>query len=120
MPDESPPTKEELGRRAWTLLHTMASNFPDKPTIEQSEKAEKFIELVGDLYPCSECADHFRELIEKHPPRTESRKEFSQWMCEAHNIVNERLGKPTFDCSVVDERWKVNGYTKKEILNWEF
>jgi len=39
------------------------------------------------------------------------RKEFAQWMCEAHNHVNRKLGKPDFDCSKVDQRWKHN---KKE------
>ena len=26
--------------------------------------------------------------------------------CMQHNEVNERLGKPTFDCARVGERWK--------------
>ena len=39
------------------------------------------------------------------PPATENRVQFSRWMCGLHNEVNERLGKPVFDCSKVDERW---------------
>lgn len=39
------------------------------------------------------------------PPATENRLQFSRWMCGLHNEVNERLGKPVFDCSKVDERW---------------
>ena len=27
-------------------------------------------------------------------------------MCELHNEVNDRLGKPQFDCDKVDERWR--------------
>lgn len=27
-------------------------------------------------------------------------------MCNAHNTVNESLGKPLFDCSQVDKRWR--------------
>jgi hypothetical protein len=37
----------------------------------------------------------------KHPPKVESRKELSQYMCELHNEVNKYLGKPVFDCSKV-------------------
>lgn len=31
--------------------------------------------------------------------------EFQAWMCRAHNAVNRRLGKPTFNCSVAAARW---------------
>lgn len=37
---------------------------------------------------------------------TSSRYNFSQWMCRLHNDVNRKLGKPEFDCSKVDERWR--------------
>ena len=28
------------------------------------------------------------------------------WLCKIHNEVNEMLGKPSFDCSRVLERWR--------------
>jgi FAD-linked sulfhydryl oxidase len=27
-------------------------------------------------------------------------------MCEQHNVVNKKLGKPEFDCRKILERWK--------------
>lgn len=97
------------------------------------------------MYPCGECAAHFKELVGSHPPQVATRADFSLWMCEvcwwgrrcraaalpaaaaaawpaalpaaptlppslspffqAHNIVNRRLGKPTFNCSLVQSRW---------------
>ena len=84
----------------------MAAYFPDKPNKQQSEDASKFVEIVGNLYPCGDCAEHLRERVKHHPPDTRSRAAFSRWMCETHNEVNERLGKPVFDCSKVDERWR--------------
>lgn len=27
-------------------------------------------------------------------------------MCQIHNVVNERLGKPAFNCAVVSSRWR--------------
>ena len=35
-------------------------------------------------------------------------------MCEQHNIVNEKLGKPMFDCNMkdLDARWRKNTDTK--------
>ena len=37
--------------------------------------------------------------------QTGSREEVGQWMCDVHNIVNERLGKPHFDCTKLAETW---------------
>jgi len=42
----------------------------------------------------------------KHPPVVDSQKNFAKWLCDLHNIVNVKLGKPVFDCSKVDERWR--------------
>lgn len=38
--------------------------------------------------------------------RVESRDEFGNWMCEAHNEVNRKLGKKEFDCTKWEERWR--------------
>lgn len=38
-------------------------------------------------------------------PRMSSRDEFGLWMCEAHNAVNEKLGKESFDCGQWKVRW---------------
>lgn len=42
----------------------------------------------------------------RQKPQVNSRDEFSQWLCRAHNDVNRKLGKPEFDCSKWDERWR--------------
>nr|XP_025043623.1 uncharacterized protein LOC112546846 isoform X3 [Pelodiscus sinensis] len=39
-------------------------------------------------------------------PDTRSRKNLSQWMCLLHNDVNKMLGKPKYDCSQMDKRWR--------------
>lgn len=39
-------------------------------------------------------------------PKLGGRKEFGWWMCEAHNEVNRKLGKPEFDCRFWEERWR--------------
>lgn len=42
----------------------------------------------------------------KNQPKLGGRKEFGNWMCEAHNEVNRKLGKKEFDCRFWEERWK--------------
>ncbi|KAH8857638.1 FAD-linked sulfhydryl oxidase ALR [Schistosoma japonicum] len=41
-----------------------------------------------------------------HPPKLDNRKTLSGWLCMQHNLVNNKIGKPLFDCSRVLERWR--------------
>ena len=75
--ERGPPTKQELGQSGWTLLHTMAANFPDSPTREQEERASTFLRALGHLYPCKTCAGHFRQHYEQYPIIASSRAELS-------------------------------------------
>jgi len=78
-----PPDREELGHHSWTLLHTLAAYYPEKPTDAQSNAARGFISGLATLYPCSHCAEEFRGGISESPPRVESREALSVWMCQA-------------------------------------
>ncbi|KAF8377630.1 hypothetical protein HHK36_031012 [Tetracentron sinense] len=84
-----PLTKEELGRATWTLLHTLAAQMA----------------ILSRIYPCKECADHFKEVLNSNPVQAGSHAEFSQWLCHVHNVVNRSLGKLVFPCQRVDARW---------------
>ncbi|XP_052783686.1 FAD-linked sulfhydryl oxidase ALR-like isoform X2 [Mya arenaria] len=101
-----PLDKDELGRRTWSFLHTMAAYYPNQPSSEQQTDMKDMMYLFGKFYPCDFCAKDFRKSIKKDSPDTKSQQAFSQWMCRMHNEVNEKLGKPKFDCSLVNERWR--------------
>jgi len=60
------------------------------------------------LYPCPYCAADFRASISASPPRVDSKEAFSLWLCEQHNLVNEKLNKPQFPCNMSDikRRWR--------------
>ncbi len=105
-PPGCPPDVEQLGRATWTFLHTTAAYYPDKPTPNQRANMVALLRALPTLYPCTWCAQDFGENMERHPPNVSSRTALSQWLCERHNEVNERLGKERFDCFKVDERWK--------------
>ncbi|KAE8692678.1 FAD-linked sulfhydryl oxidase ERV1 [Hibiscus syriacus] len=85
----APITKEELGRATWTFLHTLAAQMS----------------ILSRMYPCKECADHFKEVLRANPVMAGSHDEFSQWLCHVHNVVNRSLRKPIFRCERVDARW---------------
>ena len=44
--------------------------------------------------------------LKTNKPQTSSQSELSRWLCDLHNDVNKKLGKPIFDCSKVNERWR--------------
>ncbi|CAB3259530.1 unnamed protein product [Arctia plantaginis] len=103
---DCPLDREELGKATWSFLHTMASYFPEKPTKAQSEDMSRFFNIFSQFYPCESCADDFRKDVKENPPKTANRNELAKWLCQRHNVVNVKLGKPEFDCSRVHERWR--------------
>jgi FAD-linked sulfhydryl oxidase len=105
-PPGCPPDVEELGRSSWTLLHSITASYPVSPTPTEQSQVRQFMGLFSKIYPCWVCAEDFQEFMVKNKVRTESRDEFGQWMCEAHNDVNRKLGKKEFDCSKWEERWR--------------
>jgi FAD-linked sulfhydryl oxidase len=101
-----PPDSQELGRSTWTFLHTMAAYYPSEPTPEDKILMHQFLQGLGRFYPCSYCASHLRKDLSIFPPSVENNQALSLYFCQLHNRVNNRLGKPEFDCSRVLERWK--------------
>ncbi|KAK4061914.1 hypothetical protein Trihar35433_9514 [Trichoderma harzianum] len=100
---ENATLKAELGRATWKFMHTMVARFPEEPSKEERKTLETFIYLFSRLYPCGDCARHFRGLLSKYPPQTSSRNAAAGWLCFVHNQVNERLKKPIFDCNNIGD-----------------
>lgn len=98
-------TREEMGHSAWVFLHTIAATYEEEPSEEQKQAAKNLIYSLTQVFPCKECRGHFTKLLAAHPPRLDTRYDFTLWLCEAHNIVNDRLGKPQFPCGKVSQAW---------------
>jgi mitochondrial FAD-linked sulfhydryl oxidase len=107
-PSDCPPDVDQLGHSSWTLLHSIAAQYPVTPSKEEQVNAKQFIQTFSKLYPCWSCATDFQTWMksDNNAPRVSSRQDFGQWLCEAHNEVNVKLGKRTFDCSRWEERWR--------------
>ncbi|KAH8675585.1 Erv1/Alr family protein [Xylariales sp. PMI_506] len=100
---ENATLKAELGHASWKLFHTMMARFPEHPTEDDSLALKTYIHLFSRLYPCGDCARHFQELLKKYPPQVGSRNAAAGWACFVHNVVNERLKKPLFDCNKIGD-----------------
>jgi FAD-linked sulfhydryl oxidase len=105
---ECPPNTRVLGTSSWNLLHSMAAWYPEKPSVEEQTKMRQFMEALSIFYPCTYCATDFQENIQKSPVKTATREDLCVWLCEQHNLVNEKLGKKKFNCDLksLDERWR--------------
>ncbi|XP_030381909.1 FAD-linked sulfhydryl oxidase ALR [Scaptodrosophila lebanonensis] len=104
--DDCPLDKVRLGISTWGLLHTMAAFYSDNPTDNEKRDMKTFFEVLSRLYPCEYCAKDFRSDLDVNPINVNSQKELAMWLCKFHNRVNDKLGKPLFDCSKVNERWR--------------
>ena len=104
---EGSVTSSDVGRAAWMLFHTVAAEFPERPSRKEREAAKRFFLALPHVYPCKKCADHFADVLKHEPPRVGSRAELVAWVCHVHNVVNRRLGKPTFPCdpAQLHARW---------------
>lgn len=58
-----PVSKEELGRSTWVFLHTLAAQFPERPTRQQQRDARTLVDCLTRIYPCADCAQHFQEIV---------------------------------------------------------
>lgn len=103
--DLKPESRYELGKGTWSLLHIMASTYPEKPSPQVLQEHKLFFQLLPRVYPCPDCRVHMAQMFRDLPPQLNSRTEFVHWLCTAHNRVNLRLGKPLFDCEAHDDRW---------------
>jgi len=89
------------------VMCSIAANFPEEPNASQERDLNQFLELLGQFFPCQECAGHFRAMIAANPPDTSSNAAFTMWLCRVHNIVNRRIGNREFECSAeaLEARW---------------
>uniref|UniRef100_A0A803NNR2 Sulfhydryl oxidase n=1 Tax=Cannabis sativa TaxID=3483 RepID=A0A803NNR2_CANSA len=117
-----PVSKEELGRATWTFLHTLAARYPDNPTRQQKKDVKELMAILTRMYPCKDCADHFKKVLSENPVQAGSHTEFSMWLCQVHNVVNRSLDKPIFPCERVEARWGKSECPERECdvleKNW--
>ena len=80
------------GREGWRFIHFVAVTYqPSK-----KEDYLRFFENLPEILPCPICGQHFKENMQKMPPRMGSNKDLFEWSVDMHNLVNKENGKRTF------------------------
>lgn len=91
-PSQPPLSHEERGRRAWKLLHEY------RLAVWSAKEAEAWFRKTWmrqiPRYGCN-CSSEFKKILDLLPPRFETYDDFFLWTVDAHNAVNERLGRPS-------------------------
>lgn len=87
---------KSFGPYFWGAFHLACLAAIDK------EALKTFIETYQMVLPCFGCRLHFSQLLAEKPiPDVDQ----FRWSVDIHNIVNERLGKPTVTYEDALKHW---------------
>ena len=108
------------GPGAWTLLHSVTFNYPEKPTQQDKNEFSDFFYALANVLPCSVCQDHFKKHLNNLPIKfyLESKETLTKWLFEIHNLVNQDTKKKTIKYKQFKQIYK-NIYSKsKESITY--
>ena len=85
------------GPGAWTLLHSITFNFPDKPTQQDKNEYVDFFYALANVLPCSVCQNNLKKNMDNLPIKfyLSSKEKLVKWLFEIHNLVNQETKKKT-------------------------
>jgi len=110
-------TPHVFGPGRWEILHSYSALCK---TPDQKKQFAFFVESIfGPTIKCLECRNHFLSMLEKypvpygtkkHPTGRDWKDEDSvfKWAYSVHNIVNQRLNKPTLSWDVCVKLYDAN------------
>ena len=86
------------GPLGWMTLHSVASCYPDSPTISEITLTQTWLDMFHSTITCPSCREHFGTALagyrRSYPQMLTSRREFLLFTFRVHNSVNRRLNKP--------------------------
>jgi len=115
-PEFRPPSggkrEQNYYRIMWYILHSLP--FYIREYNRQTCRAiTDFLMDVAITHPCNVCADHFEKYQKDNPWVGRGLSDLVVWLCNLHNHLNTRLGKPWFDCTKYAKRWGIQIETIK-------
>ncbi|KAI5192608.1 mitochondrial FAD-linked sulfhydryl oxidase, partial [Nematocida sp. AWRm77] len=110
VPAKHPSQKEveEIGRSTWTLLHSIAKYFPDRPTTEEKQAVQELLHALSVLYSCRRCSGVLQMVSRNQLVDSTDASRLSLSLCNVHNFVNRKLGKPEVECALLLPPQKVS------------
>ena len=85
--------KETWGPSLWHILHTIAKQYPVRPTARDKFYASQMVNILAFIIPCFRCQKHYMTNITKYKPSFDNNEQFFKWTVKIHNIVNKLNNK---------------------------
>lgn len=96
---------EVFGPVTWYSLHILAQQYPDRPDPSRIQACTGFVASLPYMLPEASSAAFFQRYTIDYPGSLQGicagGAQFRQFFCNAHNAVNESLGKQPFSCDPV-------------------
>lgn len=111
-PQPDYPESDHWGPVLWTVLHALAQKGGKAifPSFRDDEVRQwiKLIQILPKMIPCEMCRGHAQEWISARPitaiktvPYSDLNDWLTTWVYDFHESVNARVGKPSFDKSLL-------------------
>ena len=88
-------------RQLWAELHRAPWDVPEADWAE-------WLAAFALRIPCGECRSHWKEVVASLKSPFCGQLGFFKWTVSAHNLVNERLNKPSMTFETAWQMWCVN------------
>lgn len=84
------------GPKGWFFMHSIALQYPEKPTIKDKQVYYNFFKSIGEVLPCPICQQHYNKNFKQHDitKYLANQKKLFIWTVDMHNFVNKSTGKP--------------------------
>lgn len=96
------------GPRTWGVAEQYAQMYPWIPSEADKADAINLFKENGafsKLVLCPTCVRHYNTYARENPPAVDSREAMIRWILRAHNLVNQRNGKPLWTYEQVNRRF---------------
>ena len=100
MPNNEIIYPDKWGPHVWQALHYITLGYPENPSDDQKLKYQTFFTLLKDTLPCSVCAQHYGDNLQRMPLSDQAladKESLVKWLIDCHNVVNEMKEKPIIE-----------------------
>jgi hypothetical protein len=82
------------GPHAWIFIHTIAAQYPVRPTTSEKEKFKTFFTILPSILPCVQCGINMMSYIQQNYSAFihafDSRQALFKWTVDFHTFVNSK------------------------------
>ena len=112
------PRKPAWGSSAWIFLHSVAYNYPERPTQSIIDAHRTFFASLADVLPCRWCRDSYGQYMQELPiePALRSRRALCDWLYTIHNMTNAKLNKTGPSLGEVDAYYEAMRADDRDAL----